>query len=86
MRRGQWRRGGEERPVEAHPPRLMVHLVLVPVTLGDLDQNVELHGASSLLRRGYLPRRLEPRHPHRGPADSSVASSVSYRDGAQTWV
>src|SRR5690606_27173588 len=35
--------GGEQRPVETDPARLVVHLVLVAVPLGDLDGDVEVH-------------------------------------------
>src|SRR5690606_1861755 len=34
---------GEESTVQADPTRLVVHLVLVPRTLRDLDRDVELH-------------------------------------------
>src|SRR5690606_1002339 len=38
---------GEEHAVEADATRLVVDLVLVPLTLGDLDGDVELHGRPS---------------------------------------
>ena len=39
-------RRGEQRPVEADPAALVVHLVLVALTLRDLHQYVELHSTS----------------------------------------
>ena len=35
-----------DQPVEPDAARLVVDLVLVPLTLGDLDGDVELHGVS----------------------------------------
>ena len=44
--------GGEQHPVQPDPAGLVVHLVLVALTLGDLHQDVELH--SSILTSACL--------------------------------
>src|SRR5450631_535746 len=43
---GRVTRGGEQQPVEADTARRMVHLVLVAVSLGNLDRDVVLHGGA----------------------------------------
>jgi hypothetical protein len=50
---GRVGRRGEQHPVETDPACLVVHLVLVALTLRDLDQYVEL-------QHGFLHGRLRP--------------------------
>ena len=44
-------RRGEEHPVETDPAALLVELVLVAVSLRDLDEDVELHDGPFRLAR-----------------------------------
>src|SRR5665648_417355 len=55
--------GGEEHPVQADPPGRVVELVLVPLTLGDLDGDVELHGSPSRAS-GNSPRAAPQKSVH----------------------
>ena len=69
-------RRGEEHPVQAHPAALVVDLVLVALTLGDLDQYVELQHVH--------PPPLSCRW-FRPPQSRAQLRQTRSREGVRSW-
>jgi D-alanyl-D-alanine carboxypeptidase/D-alanyl-D-alanine-endopeptidase (penicillin-binding protein 4) len=68
--------GGEEHAIQAKPPRLMIHLILIACSTRDLDEHVELH--ANLHAIAAPLRNKYPTPPNGSASPDSLAPSLPY--------